>query len=48
VGIRAILLHAITADAKRFCERAGFSASPIDPMTMMITLADIERALGGR
>lgn len=47
-GIRAVLLHAISDDAKRFYERAGFSASPIDPMTMMISLADIEKALGGR
>ena len=47
-GIRAVLLHAISDDAKRFYEKAGFSASPIDPMTMMITLADIEKALSGR
>ena len=46
VGIRAVLLHAISDDAKRFYERAGFSASPVDPMTMMITLAEVERALG--
>ena len=47
-GIRAVLLHAISDDAKRFYEKAGFSASPIDPMTMMISLADIEKALSGR
>jgi len=29
VGIRAVLLHAISDDAKRFYERAGFSASPV-------------------
>lgn len=46
-GIRAILLHAISEDAKRFYEKAGFSASPVDPMTMMIALADVEKALGG-
>jgi hypothetical protein len=45
VGIRAVLLHAISDDAKRFYERAGFSASPVDPMTMMITLAEVDRAL---
>jgi GNAT superfamily N-acetyltransferase len=44
VGIRAVLLHAISGDAKRFYERAGFSASPVDPMTMMITLAEVDRA----
>lgn len=45
VGIRAVLLHAISDDAKRFYERAGFSASPVDPMTMMITLGEVDRAL---
>jgi GNAT superfamily N-acetyltransferase len=45
-GIRVVLLHAISDEAKRFYEKAGFSASPVDPMTMMITLADVEKALG--
>lgn len=45
VGIRAVLLHAVSEDAKRFYERAGFTSSSVDPMTMMITLADVERAL---
>ena len=44
-GIRAVLLHAISDDARRFYERAGFSASPVDPMTMMMTLADVEKAI---
>jgi len=44
-GIRAVLLHAMTADAKRFYQRAGFQESPLDPMTMMITIADVEKAL---
>lgn len=48
VGIRAVLLHAISDDAKRFYEKAGFSTSPVDPMTMMITLGDVEKALDGR
>jgi GNAT superfamily N-acetyltransferase len=48
VGIRAILLHAMTDDAKRFYLQHGFSESPIDPMTMMISLADVERALAGK
>lgn len=48
VGVRAILLHAISDDARRFYEHAGFTASPVDPMTMMIALADVEKALSGR
>jgi len=47
-GIRAVLLHAISDDAKRLYEKAGFSASLVDPMTMMIALADVEKALVDR
>ena len=47
-GIRAILVHAISEDAKRFYERCGFASSPVDPMTLMITVADAEQALSGR
>jgi GNAT superfamily N-acetyltransferase len=45
-GVRAILVHAISDEAKRFYERHGFAESPVDPMTLMITLADARRALG--
>jgi GNAT superfamily N-acetyltransferase len=45
-GIRAVLLHAVSEDAKRFYLHHGFAESPVDPMTMMISLADVERALG--
>ena len=45
-GIRAILVHAISAESKRFYERHGFVESPTDPMTLMITVADAKRALG--
>ena len=47
-GIRAILVHAISEDAKRFYLRYGFRDSPVDPMTLMITVADAEKALSGR
>ena len=46
VGIRAILVHAISADARRFYERHGFHASPVDPMTLMLPLSEVERELG--
>jgi GNAT superfamily N-acetyltransferase len=45
-GIRAILVHAISEEARRFYERHGFVASPVDPMTLMITMADAKRAAG--
>ena len=37
-GIRAILVHAINESAKRFYEKLGFTPSPTNPMTMMITV----------
>lgn len=46
-GIRAMLVHAISEDAFRFYEKCGFTASPIEPMTLMITLEDAARALRG-
>jgi len=39
-GIRAILVHAISEAAKRFYEKYGFVASPVDPLTVMITVAE--------
>jgi len=30
---------------EEFHQRAGFQESPLDPMTMMITIADVEKAL---
>jgi GNAT superfamily N-acetyltransferase len=46
-GIRAILVHAISEDAKRFYMRHGFLESPVAPLTLMVTLADAELAMGG-
>ena len=46
VGIRAMLAPAISEDAKRFYERCGFRPSPVDAMTLMITLRDAEAAIG--
>lgn len=47
-GIRAILVHAISEDAKRFYHRYGFQDTPVDPMTLMITMADAKKALSGK
>jgi GNAT superfamily N-acetyltransferase len=44
-GIRAILVHAISEEAKKFYSRHGFAESPVAPLTLMITLSDAERAL---
>jgi GNAT superfamily N-acetyltransferase len=44
-GIRGLLVHAISDAAKRFHETHGFIDSPVDPMTVMITLAEAEREI---
>lgn len=41
IGIRGIIVHALSAEAKDFYGRVGFVPSPLAPMTMMITLADL-------
>ena len=45
-GIRAILVHAISEAAKRFYEGHGFISSPVDPLTVMITVAEARTMLG--
>jgi len=45
IGIRAILVDAISDEAKKFYERHGFTVSPVDPMILMITIADARKAL---
>lgn len=44
-GIRAMLVHAISDAAKLFYEAYGFITSPVDPMTVMITLVEAERII---
>jgi GNAT superfamily N-acetyltransferase len=44
-GIRAILVHAISPAAKVFYERLGFTASPTNEMTLMITIRAAAQAL---
>ena len=44
-GIRAILVHAISESAKRFYEKWGFISSPVDPMTLMLTVAEARREI---
>jgi GNAT superfamily N-acetyltransferase len=47
-GIRAILVHAISEAAKRFYEGYGFIGSPVDPLTVMITIAEAVKVGGAR
>lgn len=43
-GIRALAVHAISSDAKRFYQYFGFRESDSEPMTLMVTLRDLEAA----
>ena len=45
VGVRAILVHAISKEAKTFYEKHGFRASPIESMTLMITIEEAQRMM---
>lgn len=45
-GIRAILVHAISPEAKQFYSKCGFIPSPAAPMTLMVTIADVKEQLG--
>ncbi len=44
-GIRALLVHTLSEDAKHFYTRSGFIESPLDPMTLMIALQDAAHCL---
>jgi GNAT superfamily N-acetyltransferase len=45
IGIRGIVVHAISDQAKAFYQALGFDASPAEPMTLMVTLADIRHLM---
>jgi GNAT superfamily N-acetyltransferase len=40
IGVRAILVHALSEQAKRFYEDCGFAPSLINPLTLMITVSE--------
>ena len=44
IGIRGVVVHALSEQAKDFYMRLGFTASPLDPMLLMVTLADLRAA----
>jgi GNAT superfamily N-acetyltransferase len=45
IGIRGMLVHAISDQAKAFYVGLGLEVSPLEPMTMMVTLADLKASL---
>ena len=45
IGIRGIVVHAISEEAKAFYLALGFDPSPLEPMTLMVTLGDLRAGL---
>jgi predicted N-acetyltransferase YhbS len=45
IGIRGIVVHAITGGARNFYLALGFDPSPREPMTLMVRLSDVRAAL---
>jgi len=45
IGIRGVIAKAVSIEAKVFYGHMGFDASPLDPMTLMITLADLKASI---
>lgn len=45
IGIRGIIVHAISESAKDFYLALGFNVSPLEPMTLMITLNDLRACI---
>ncbi len=45
-GIRAVLVHALSDEARDFYLKNGFHASPINPRTLAVTISEIKKNLG--
>lgn len=45
IGIRGIVVHAISEEARKFYIALGFEPCPHEPMTLVVTLRDIRAAL---
>ena len=45
IGIRGIIVHAVSDAARSFYLALGFDPSPADAMTLLVTLRDLSRAL---
>ncbi len=48
IGLRGLLVHALSPAAKRFYENNGFRESPSRPMTLVVTLQDAIAAAVGK
>jgi predicted N-acetyltransferase YhbS len=41
IGVRGLIVHALSETAASFYVRLGFDPSPLSPMTLMVTLANL-------
>ena len=46
IGIRGLLVHALDEEAKAFYLRLGLDESPLEAMTLMVTIAELRAELG--
>jgi GNAT superfamily N-acetyltransferase len=46
IGVRAVLVHAKDAAARRFYERHGFEPSPTHPLHLVLLMKDLRKTLG--
>ena len=44
-GLRCLIVHAISEDAKRFYQNYGFQVSPIEPMTLFLSVKHLKAHL---
>lgn len=47
IGIRGMVVHALSEEAKGFYLRLGLDESPVDPMTLRVTMSDLKAAVSG-
>jgi predicted N-acetyltransferase YhbS len=45
IGIRGMIVHALSDNAAAFYRKLGFDPSPLDPMTLMVTVADLRASM---
>lgn len=48
IGIRGLLVHALSDAARQFYLHVGLEPSPLDSMTLMATIADLRQGLLGQ
>jgi GNAT superfamily N-acetyltransferase len=47
IGVRGIVVHAISDEARKFWNAIGFSECPHEPLTLVVTLQDIRALIEG-